>query len=298
MRVTTKMIYNQAVGNINSQYEQLFSLNEKVTSGKRINRPSDDPVDVSKVLDYRTLLGSIEQYKKNVDRGTSWLRNTESSLSNVEDVLNSAKLLAEQMATGTYTPEQRTMMSGQAEQLFDQLVQIGNTRVADQYIFAGFKTDTKPFTADESYNIEYHGDGNQIRIGTQQNIQVTINTTGQRAFVGDTNVFDVVRDLRTALRETDNENAKGTVGSILPKIDDALKQISEARASVGTSLNAMETAAATLEDFRLNTTELLSNTEDTDMVDAITQLQARQIVYEASLKSTSLITQLSLVNFM
>ena len=293
MRVTTGMIYSMTTVNITNQYEQMFLMNEKVTSGKRINRPSDDPVDAGKVLDYRTLIGALDQYKRNVDRGINLLRYTETALEIADNVLVDAKTLAEQMATGTYNETQRTVLAGQAEQLFRQMLQAANTQISGRYIFSGFKTDTAAFTADDDFNVTYHGDANQIRLTIQQNSTVAVNITGQDAFLDDTNVFTVLRDLRTALREND----QAAVGQILPRIDDAMNQIVKVRAYVGTSLKELESAQSVLDDVKLNAETLLSDTEDTDMADAITKLAERQMVYEASLKSTAMITQLSLVQF-
>lgn len=293
MRVTTGMIFSQTTVNITNQYEQMFLLNEKVTSGKRINRPSDDPIDVGKVLDYRSLLGSLEQFKKNADRGTALLQYTESALEKAGEVFTEAKTLAEQMATGSYNEDQRRVLAVQAEQLFRQLLQVSNTQVSGRYIFSGFKTGTASFTADDNLNVVYNGDSNVIRLAVQQNINVAVNITGQAAFMDDTNVFNVLRDLRNALRDNNQEE----VGRILPRIDDAMNQIVKVRAYVGTSLKELEASKYILEDVKLNSETLLSNTEDTDMADAVTKLKERQMVYEASLKSTAMITQLSLVNF-
>ena len=293
MRVNTIMIFNQSVTNINSHYEKIFKLNEQVSSGKRINRPSDDSLDSGKVLGYRNLLGSIEQYKKNIDRGVALLRNTESALAGAEEVFIDAKVLAEQMATGTYTAEQRDMLSTQAEHFFERLLVLGNTSVTDRYLFSGYKTDTAPFARDDYYNISYHGDNNQIKFEIQQNTQVTINTTGQKIFIDGTNTFDVLRDLRNALINDDQD----AVGEVLEGIDNALNQIIRERAIAGAALHQMESSKNILEEFGLQTEELLSNTEDTDVVDAFSKLQMREIAFEATLQSTSMVTGLSLVNF-
>ncbi len=293
MRVTTGMIFSMSAVNIGNQYEQVFLLNEKVSSGKRVNRPSDDPVDAGKVLDYRTLLGALEQYKRNVDRGVSLLRYTESALENAGTVLTEAKTLAEQMATGTYNETQRKALAVQAEQLFRQMLQAANTQIAGRHIFSGFKTDTQPFVADDDLNVTYQGDDNQIRLAIQQNSSVAVNITGQAAFMDGTNVFTVLRDLRNALRDNDQEE----IGRMLPRIDDAMAQIATSRASVGSSLKNLESTKAVLDDLTLNAETLLSDTEDTDMAWAVAKLAERQMVYEASLKSTAMITQLSLVSF-
>lgn len=294
MRISTLMTYNQATNNINTLYEKLYSVNEKISTSKKINKPSDDPIGSSKVLNYRDILSTLEQYQKNIDAGLSWLQSTESALSQAEEVITEAKTLAEQMATGTYDEEERETMSVQAEQLYDQLMQIGNTEVAGRYIFSGYMTDTKPFTRDEDYTISYNGDTNEIKLTVQQDMNVTINTTGQEAFLEDINVFDVLKDLRTALAENDQD----ATGDLLPTLDDALNQFAKELAYVGTSVNQMESSQTIVEDLTYGTTTLLSATEDTDVVDATSQLATLQVALEAALKCTSMISGLSLVNYL
>jgi flagellar hook-associated protein 3 FlgL len=127
----------------------------------------------------------------------------------------------------------------------------------------------------------------------QQETRVTITTTAQKAFISDTNVFDVLRDLRNALRDNDREGIQQS----LPGLDRALSKVVSERAYVGTSLKQLESAEGVLTDFGYTTEELLSNVEDTDMADALTRLTMLRIAYEATLKSTSMVTELSLVNY-
>lgn len=293
MRVTINMIYSKSVYNLSRQYDQFYRQNEIVSSGKRINRPSDDPTDMVKILGLRTLEKSIEQYKKNIDNGKTWLQYTESALDQSEQVFMDAKVLAEQMATGTYDERQREMLALQAGQMFEQMMQIGNTKVVDRYIFSGFKTSTQTFTRDNEYNIEFNGDNGCIKFAVSQSTEVAVNTTGQNAFLDDINVFDVLRDLRTALQNNDQHS----VQEALPKIDAALNQIIKERSYVGTSIHQMESAEMMIEDFGFKTVELLSDTENADLIEAVTKLQESEIVFQATLKSTAMITSLSLVNY-
>ncbi len=293
MRITTSMIYSQSLNNLNQQSEQYFYQNKLVSSGKKINSPSDDPVGMVKVLGLRTLGKSLDQYQKNIDNGTSRLRYTDSALMSVEQILTDSKVLAEQMATGTYNEDQRRVLSVQAGQLFDQMMEVGNTKVVDKYIFSGFKTDTKTFTRDENYNISYHGDDNNIQLSINQSTKVTVNTTGQRTFIKDLNVFDVLKDLRLAL----DENSQDGVQQSLEALDDAMQQVVEQLAIVGTSLQQMETAKSMNENLGFNTDALLSDTEDTDMLEAVTALEERKLIFQATLQSTSMISGLTLVNY-
>jgi flagellar hook-associated protein 3 FlgL len=293
MRVTSLMLFNNSEMNVNNHYEELFKLNEQVTTGKRINRPSDDPVDAGKVSSYKTLLDSIDQYGKNIDQGDHLLRTTESALANIEEILIESKVLAEQMATGTYSDEQREMLSLQAEQMYDHIVQIGNTKVGGRYIFSGYKTDTQPFSRDEYFNISYHGDDNELRFEISQDIHATVNITGQKMLIDGTSVFDVLQDLHAALKNMDQQD----VGETLPRITDALNKIISQRSTAGMTLKQLESTQGILEDLGLQTNGLLSDTEDTDMIEVLTKLRTREIAFEATLKSTSMVTGLSLVNF-
>lgn len=294
MRIATNMIFNQSLYNLSKRSENIFESNETVSSGKRINRPSDDPIDASRVLGYRNMIESIEQFDRNVNSGLAWLRFTEEALGEAEQVFRDAKVLAEQMATGSYDADQREMLVGQAEIIFDQLVKVGNTQILDRYVFSGQKTTTKPFTRDDNYNVQYNGDDRSITVNIQQGIKVTVNTTGQDAFIDDTNTFNILRDLRDALEANDQE----MIGAVLPRIDDALTKLSSERAAVGTTMRQMEKTQLVLEDLRLETESLLSVTEDADVIEAVTDLSTQQLAYEAALQSTSMIASLSLVNFL
>jgi flagellar hook-associated protein 3 FlgL len=143
-------------------------------------------------------------------------------------------------------------------------------------------------------NISYHGDNNQIQFEIQQNTKVTVNSTGQKVFLDGTNTFDVLGDLRNALKDNDQE----AVGEVLERINDALNQIVRERAIVGVALHEMESSKNILVDFGLQTEELLSNTEDTDIIDVLSKLKMREIAFGATLQSTSMVTGLSLVNFL
>jgi len=85
MRISYSMIYDQTEFNINKQYENFFKLNEKVITGKEVNRPSDNPTAMSNILGYRSTISSLEQYETNIERGSTWLRYTEAALTQAEE---------------------------------------------------------------------------------------------------------------------------------------------------------------------------------------------------------------------
>jgi flagellar hook-associated protein 3 FlgL len=144
-RVTNKMQFNAinySLASIQSQYD---SLMEKLASEKRINRPSDDPLGMGRVLDSRLKLSNISQYRDNTAYSTSWVTLAESSLNGVNDALTEAKTLAVAQATATSSASSRQIAAASVEQIIDQVLSLANAMSGDRYIFSGSK-NTAPFS--------------------------------------------------------------------------------------------------------------------------------------------------------
>jgi flagellar hook-associated protein 3 FlgL len=292
MRISYSMIYDQTEFNINKQYESYFRLNEKVTTGKEVNRPSDDPISMSNILGYRSTISSLEQYETNIERGNTWLRYTESALTAAEELIVSARTLAVQMATGT-NEAQLEIIAPQVRQIAEQLLQVANTSVSGKFLFSGHKTETLPFTMDENLNVTYHGDNNKIKYSIDETTDVTVNIAGHETFMEGTNAFDVLKIFHKALTNEDYLE----VGPPLEELDAAIKQIVTKRSITGTSMQQFELAARQVDQFKFLTEDLMVDTEDTDMVKRFTDLKAAETAFNAALQSSSMITRLTLLNY-
>jgi flagellar hook-associated protein 3 FlgL len=141
MRVTLNSMYNDFIAHMNDSTSKLNDLNKQMSSQKKVNRPSDDPVNISKIFDLRDSLKALDQYKENRDTAKGWLEFTDSTLLQVNDVLIRFKEIAEQAATGTITAEDRDCIAYEANQLFEQLINLSNTAYEGKSIFAGHKID-------------------------------------------------------------------------------------------------------------------------------------------------------------
>jgi len=145
MRITQNTIYQTINHNISTITEQLNNVNEQISSGKRINKPSDDPIGVTHALNLKEVLSQISQYGTNINQGQSWLQATDSALQSVQGLITQAKTLATQMSTGTYNATDRADAAQDAQNILEQLVQIGNTQVDGRYIFSGDKDQTPAY---------------------------------------------------------------------------------------------------------------------------------------------------------
>jgi flagellar hook-associated protein 3 FlgL len=292
MRISYSMIYDQTEFNINRQYESFFKLNEKVTTGKEVNRPSDNPVAMSNILGYRSTISSLEQYNTNIERGSAWLIATENALENAHKLMDSAHKLDIQMSNDIVAP-QRSMIAAQVEQIAEQLLQIANTKSSGKYLFSGHKTETPPFTMDEDLNVTYHGDNNKIKYSIDETTDVAVNISGHEAFIEGNNAFDALKRFHDALIDNNSDE----IGVALEEIDASFKQIVKERSLSGTYRMRFDSAASQVEDFKFLTEDLMVATEDTDMVKRFTDLKAAETAFNAALQSSSMITRLSLLNF-
>ncbi|NCC24287.1 MAG: flagellar hook-associated protein 3 [Deltaproteobacteria bacterium] len=144
-RVSHRDIYTNLVGNLNQATSRLMELNIQAASQKKVNKPSDDPVGMARILDYRNSIASLQQYQTNIDTAKGWLGLADQTLMQVNTVVTRARTLAEQGATGTMTQENREAIAFEVRQLFDQLVTLSNAEYEGQSIFAGHKTKDNAF---------------------------------------------------------------------------------------------------------------------------------------------------------
>lgn len=144
-RVTQQMLYTNSLNSMNNTLSQLLESNTEAASQKKINKPSDDPVGMTRVLSDRDSLSSIDQYGTNVSTAKGWLNLADNTLVQVSTVVTTLTGLAEQAATGTLSADNRAAIGSQVRQLFDELVAMANTQYDGKSIFGGQKTDTLPF---------------------------------------------------------------------------------------------------------------------------------------------------------
>jgi flagellar hook-associated protein 3 len=149
-RVTDQMRYdllNNSIFNTQGKYSELM---EKLATQKQVNKPSDDPLGMGKILDYRTTKTYINNYQANIESSKSWLSATESSLSNMNDILTKVKETAVSQATATATASTRQIAADSLEPLIEQICSVANTKFGNRYLFAGTMTDTEPFSTTAS----------------------------------------------------------------------------------------------------------------------------------------------------
>ena len=287
MRVANRYIFESVKYNLGSISEELSRANEIATTGKRINSLSDDPVGLAQSLTIQSDLAGIEQMGRNIDYGNSWLSASESTLTSVQNIISDTKALCVQMASGTIGADQRSAAAETVQNNLDEIVSLTNTNVAGNYIFSGMKTDTIPF---DQYG-NYSGDNNAFAIKISKNSTIEIGSDGDAVFG---TVFDTLIDLKDALQNNDVGGIQDAMDNLDGHFDDITAKISD----VGSKMNRMEIKDKIYQDFGFTNTERLSKIEDADIAEAIMNVKAAELTYQAALASSSKVMTLTLMDYL
>ena len=287
MRVANRYIFESVKYNLGSISEELNRANEIATTGKRINSLSDDPVGLAQSLTIQSDLAGIEQMGRNIDYGNSWLSASESTLTSVQNIISDTKALCVQMASGTIGADQRSAAAETVQNNLDEIVSLTNTNVAGNYIFSGMKTDTIPF---DQYG-NYSGDNNAFAIKISKNSTIEIGSDGDALFG---TVFGTLIDLKDALQNNDVGGIQDAMDNLDGHFDDITAKISD----VGSKMNRMEIKDKIYQDFDFTNTERLSKIEDADIAEAIMNVKAAELTYQAALASSSKVMTLTLMDYL
>ncbi len=156
MRITNKMMTNNSMYNINNNKNLLNTLESQYSTGKKITRPSDDPIVAVRALKFRTNLTEVQQYTgKNIPDALNWMEVTESSLETINEIIRSMNTYCNHAANDYLTATDRNDIVENLKQYAKQIYQEGNTNYAGRYVFSGYKTNKSlVFDADQN-NVSY-----------------------------------------------------------------------------------------------------------------------------------------------
>lgn len=333
MRITSKMTTLNVIENMQVNSEKLDKLNNQLSSGRRINIPEDDPAGTVKAMGYRGNLGETEQYMRNVDKAKTLLDATDAAFNDLTNIIQRVRELAVKGANETFEQSSRDAIADEINQILDSVYELGNTKVAGRYIFAGFQTMTQPFrkyvgsqdavvggpgadltdidgnvrtgiNKNNTTVISYQGDSGRIQTEIGENVTTEANISGEEAFLGSgggVNIFQTIMDLRDSLYQSDNVDNNGDGKSIQKSIDNLEKSINHLmkyRSEVGAKMQRMEQTENKLKSIEISVTELLAKTEDVDVTKAIMDLKVQESVQRMSLNVGARIIQPSLMDFL
>ncbi|MBF0560041.1 MAG: flagellar hook-associated protein FlgL, partial [Nitrospirae bacterium] len=179
MRVTSQMFYTNFLSGLQQNLTTALKDSDQISSGVKINKPSDDPSTLWKIVDYQTQLSNIGQYQRAIDAAKAPIQSLDSALSNLNDNLNRANELAVSAGNGTMDANSRLMISDEVNGLFDSTVSIANTKLGDRYLFAGYQSNTAPVNATTG---ELQGDTSLFKINISAGVSINANVSAGSLF--------------------------------------------------------------------------------------------------------------------
>ncbi len=296
MRISTHSLYQGIEQRILRISYELKQAEEKVATGKNINRPSDDPVGLVNALGFRNGLARLEQYQRNMEMGKSWLDLSGTVIEQAADVAQQAQAIAINLQDGTQSPEMRSALATQVGLLLDQAVSLGNTQLSGKYIFAGYRTDTQPFaksTLGGVETVQYNGDANQfqIQVGSQESLEV--GKSGQGLFM-DSGFFDSLIRLKQAIENNDTAGIQQEVTNLQGVEDNLNAQVADIGIHQGRILDKQEI----LKGLKLNFQNQIDDIENVNQAQAILEMKEKQNAYEVALAASNKIMEVSLLDYL
>ncbi|ANC78600.1 flagellar hook-associated protein FlgL [Fictibacillus phosphorivorans] len=297
MRVTQSMLSNNMLRHISNSYESMAKTQEQLTTGKKISRPSDDPVVAMKGMTYRTNLTEVEQYKRNLSEAYNWMDNSDAALDKATSVMQRIRELTVQASNGTYEESQKGMIGKEIEQLKEHLVSIANTQVAGKYIFNGNDTTKKPVDLSKTPSVS--DNGNTVNLELSQGIEVAVNINPKNVFTHtagspESGLFGDINELKKALESTSGQDISG----FLEKLDSHINNLVSERAELGARYNRVELIDARVGEQEVIANRILSDNEDADIERVITDLKMQESLHRAALGVGSRIMQPTLMDFL
>jgi len=180
IRISSQQIFSGGINRLQELNSSLNQTQEQISTGKRVNRPSDDPVAAARILKLDQELSRIETYQRNAGLAENRLQQEESALAGSVDVIQRIRELTVQAGNGSLSPNDRKSISSEMKERIGQLANIANTRDASgEYIFSGFQGSTAAFGKDASGSWVYQGDEGQRVLEIDDGVTVPISDHGK-----------------------------------------------------------------------------------------------------------------------
>lgn len=304
MRISTQTLFESGAARLGEVQSGLLKIQQQVASGRRILTPSDDPVGAARALEVTQSQSINTQHGVNRQHAKSALVSVEGALESATSLLLDVKTSIVTASNGSLTDSQRGFLATELRSRFDALLSIANSRDGmGNYQFSGYQTATPPF-AETATGAQYQGDQGQRLLQVDATRQMAISNPGQAVFQGGgQDIFNTLKDLITLLQTpvvTPADAAALSSGLTLAgsNTDLALDNVLTVRASVGTRLQEIDALDFAGDDRNLQYSQTLSELQDVDYTQALTQLSQQQFIFEAAQRSFVTVSGLSLFNFL
>lgn len=296
--------YNLVLMDINikrAREEHTRSI-EPLASGQRLNHLRDDPSKISEFFRLQNSMMRKEQYQLNINTARTRLSLTDATLVEAEDIINQVYELALQGNDESLNSTQITGITNRITDLYNDMVDLANTRFGNTYLFSGYLETTQPFSVNAGAPppMQFDGDTNTVNIQVSSTRTVQVSLNGDYYFTGDAagaaateDVFNTINELITNITNRDEAN----IATRITELQAILTQFNDGRATIGNSMQQLDSAENMLEVLELADSERMAVLAETDLAEATSDLSYKEYVLETAFAVSRRIMEVSLTSF-
>ncbi|MFI7596964.1 flagellar hook-associated protein FlgL [Actinoplanes sp. NPDC049681] len=300
-RVTEGSIHNRVLANLQRNLAKGAKIQDQMSSGKQINRPSDSPSGTVAALQLRAETRTSEQYSRNADDGLGWLGTVEDTLTSASSLVNRARDLTVQgLNSSTNGPQANEALALEIDQIRDTLITYANSRYLDRPVFGGNTTDPEAYDRTTGkFTGNPYDPANPTRTSVSRTVgngvKVRVDLTGPEAFGDDTTgLFKVLSNISSDIRAGNTTQ----LGTDLQSLDNSGNKLKSAISEIGSRYNRITQMKESAQDRLASVSSQLSDIEDIDLPKTIMDMQLQQTSYQAALAAGAKVIQPSLIDFL
>jgi flagellar hook-associated protein 3 FlgL len=291
LRITNGILTREALSGMQSQMRALDAARQQATTGKKVSRPSDDPVSVSGIMQSSTGLRALDQYRRNLETGQSRLSIEDSVLDQVSNAMIRAKELAVSQAGDTATAATRQATKAEIDGLIDFVTDLANTKLAGSFVFGGQYADAAPYVGGLADPSKPPSGSLKMEIGA--GLFVETNHSAQEIFI-DSDAVDSLKALSTALGSDDIDGVRTSMS----RIDTSFQSVQELVGDLGARMSRLDISVSNLDSLEVTLQTFRSGLADADLAEAVTELVSRQGSLQAAMLANSRILNITLTDYL
>ena len=298
MPISTRVYNDLAMSTLNRITGDIQGIQQRIATGRTILKTSDDPAVGAKVSFTKDQKILLERYNSNIVRAQNRLSQAESAVGIGVNVLQRVYELGIQARNGTNNAGDRKVIAMEVRNLRDQMLSLANSRDTNgQYIFAGYKVDSKPFVADENGDVVHMGDRGVHELQISDNQRISTSLDGADVFIrvpGEEaveTVFATLDSMVSSLESGEMEDEH------IDRVNRALDHFSLQQTKLGSQMNRADLQREVNDKRLLLMDEDISNLEDADIAKLVTELQAKLVSRNAAQQTFIKIAQDNLFNY-
>ena len=299
-RITNQMVTSQVLANVTASESAMDNTEEQLSSGLRINQPSDDPYGASLAVSLNGQLSQLSDYSDNITDGEAWTQAGLSAMSSITSQLQRAQELVVGAGNGTESASDLADTANELQQLISGIKSDANAQYDGQYLFSGTSTSTQPYSTTFGGN-SYSGGSGSITRTVSNGQSVAVNTDLDSVLNGSSGspagLLNQLQSIYTQLTASPPDTSQLNTTD-LSNLQSSLSAITAQSAGLGAAQNRLQLAATRISDLQTSVTGSLSNDQEVNIATAMTTYSNEQAAFQAALKAGASIVQTSLMDFL